>query len=126
MYPKARILVREIRVHLREDKRENSALSRVLAIVAAVHEHILLARVTVQIAEHDEAALLMYLLHETLTVEYCRVQCLVWHLPSTIQVTACKTTAIVTVNYTVRIQHRNHFKHEVLSEHLRFNIVWVS
>ena len=84
MDAESRILVAEIWIHLGEDERENSALSRVLAIVAAVHENVLLARVAVQVAEHDQAPLLVYLLHQTLGMENCRVQGLVWHLPAAI------------------------------------------
>lgn len=39
--------------------------------------------------------------------------------PATVQVTARKTAAIVPVDHAIRVQHRDHFENEVLSEDLR-------
>lgn len=45
------VVIAEVLIHLAEDKWENSTLSRIVLIVAAIHEDILLARVAMKITE---------------------------------------------------------------------------
>lgn len=42
-----------------------------------------------------------------------------WIFPSTVQILSNKTTAIVAIDHTVWVEHRNYFKHKIFSEHPR-------
>lgn len=46
------------------------------------------------------------------------VQYFIWELPATVQVAPSKGTSVVTVNYSVRVQHRNYFEDKIVSEQL--------
>jgi len=53
----------EVRVHFGEEVGQDSTLARVVFKIAPVHEYVLLPRMAVQIAEHDNCALFMDLLN---------------------------------------------------------------
>ena len=126
LHAEARILIAEVRIHLRQNEGEDATLARILPIVAAVHEDVLFARVPVQVAEHDQPALLMDLLHQPLGVENGRVKGLVRSLPAAVQVATCQAAPVVAVDDAVRVEHWDYFEYEVLSEHFGFNVIWVS
>ena len=125
LHPESRVLIAEIRVHFRKNEGEDSTLARILAIVAAIHEDVLFARVSMQVAKHDQSALLMDLLHQPLGVENGRVKGLVWSLPAAVQVATCQAASVIAVNDAVGVEHWDNFEYEVLSQHFGFNVIWV-
>ena len=69
----SRVVIAEVLVHLSKNEWENATFSRIVLIIASVHEDVLFSRVAVKIAEEYEASLLMNLLDQALCMEDCRV-----------------------------------------------------
>lgn len=84
--------------------------------VAAVHEYLLAARMAVKIADQLQWTLGLERLDQLFSVEDCRMQGFVRSFPSAIQIHAQQTAAVVTVDHSVWVQHRNQFEDEVVAQ----------
>lgn len=73
-----------------------------------------------EITEHCKLPLLTELSDTLLGIVYCWMQHFAWSFPSSVQVTACQTASIVTIDNAVGVQHRYDFKNEILSQKLSF------
>ena len=120
----ARLKVKD-RADLGQDIRQDSVLLLVVSAVTTVHEYVLLATVTVHVADHNDATLLVLFLDHLFGGVDRRVQHLTWMLPPAIQITSGQRAAVITIYDAVRIQHRNDFEHVVLSQLVRLLGVWV-
>ena len=68
----------------------------------------------------------MDLLDEFFSGIYSWMQDLAGSFPPPIKITSSQRTPVVSIDYTIWIEHRDHFKHEVLSQEFGLIIVWVS
>jgi len=101
-----------------ENEWEQSRLFRSVRNSTAVHKNILPATVTVIVAKHRKLSFLRELDDELLGIVNAGVKNFRGGLPSTIQITASKTAPVIAIYYTVGVQHRNYFEHEVLAQQL--------
>lgn len=88
--------------------------------VVAVHEDVLFATVSVQIQVQDDLSFLLELAYQSLDRCVLRVKSLIRIFPATVKVLPDQTTAIVSVNHAVRVQHRNDLENKVVPQHLGF------
>ena len=79
-----------------------------------------------QVAEEDQLSLLMHRMYHFLDVVDDWMKHLGWHLPSTVEVAACQRTSIVTIDNSIRIEHRYDLEHEHVTKQLGLRIVGVS
>ena len=88
--------------------------------VVAVHEDVLFATVPVQIQVQDDLSFLLELADQSLDRGVLRVKSLVRIFPAAVKVLPDQTAAVVSVNHSVRIKHRNDLKNKVVPQHLSF------
>lgn len=79
----------------------------------------------VVVAEHRKLPFLRKLNDKLLRIVNTRVQNFRGGFPSAIQITARKTASVVSIYDAVRVQHRNYFEHEVLSQQLSLRRCWI-
>jgi hypothetical protein len=112
----SRVSVHEEGINLRHNEREDPGLFRVVRHVAAVHEDILSSAVTMEITENLQISLFGELDAHVFRCVNLWMENLAWSLPSSIEVASSKRASVVSIDDTVRIEHRNDFKDKVLSE----------
>lgn len=66
----------------------------------------------------NDASLPMRIPYQLLRIENCRMQKFIWRKPFAIQVTPKQTAPIIAIDDTIWIQHRHHFKNEMLPQFL--------
>lgn len=95
-------------------------------VVAAVHEDVLAATMTVEVAEQTELTLLSELKHHLLTRVDGRMEDFRWGFPTAVEVAAGQRAAVVTVNHAIRVQHWYNLKHKVLPQQLGCRLLGTS
>lgn len=94
-----------------------------LATQTTIHKHITLSAVTMHVTKQQNLMVSMALLGQHLSIENGWMK-EPWGVgPTTVQVDTQSITAIVAKGHTVRVQHRNYFEDESLSQKLSFFIV---
>lgn len=94
--------------------------------MAAIHENILLSRMTMHIAKQNNLSLQVGLLQKLLNVVDGWMQRFRRKFPPSIQVAPSQRYSIITVHNAVWIQHGNQFEDEVIPQNLRLPIFRVS
>ena len=82
--------------------------------MTAVHENVLSATVSVEVAKDSELSLLGKIDDHLLRVVDRRVEDFARRFPPTIQITPSERAAIITVYHTVWVEHRDDFENKVL------------
>lgn len=116
----------EVLADFAQEKREDASLLWTFLVVTAVHKDILLPGMPVQVTEQQYSSLFIALFDELLSVIDSRMNNFRRRLPPAIEITPCQRTPIVTVNNSVRIQHRYYLENEIFSEKPSLHVVRVS
>ena len=121
---KLRVVVRVVRMSdLRHQEREHSRCFRVVRLSVTVEEGVLSSAVAVEVAVQSQRALVCETGDELLGVVNRGVQHLARVLPSSVQVAACQTAAVVTVDDSVWVEHGDDLEDELVSELASFSVV---
>ena len=85
-------------------------------VMAPVHEYVFLARVAMNIHVKCDLALGVQSLYQLLCIVNCGVQQRTRVFPTTIEVDTEQRGAVISVDHTVGVEHRNHFEDEVFAK----------
>lgn len=100
------------------EERKTLALQRILTIVAAVDECILLAGVAVQITEKKDLTTFLNTGDELFEMKHLSVVYLRWVLPFLVEVITRQIAAVVAMDDTIRVKHGHDLEHKVLPQFL--------
>lgn len=92
-------------------------------LLTTVHEEIFGSRVPVDVHEEMNVSALQRLLYHFFHAHDLRRRLLHWVHPLTIEVEAGEAASVVAHDDAIRVEHRNNFENEGVSEDARFSLV---
>ena len=112
---KPRVGIDKERINCTKNKWEQPGIFGCSRHLASIHENIFFPTVPMEITKNGNLPLLCKRSNQLLGVVNCGVEDFTWLFPPSVKVTARQTAPIISINHSVRIEHRNYLKHEVLS-----------
>lgn len=84
--------------------------------MAAIHEHVLLPRVAMEVTVHHEASFVVQIFYQLFGIEHRWMQAFMRLLPAPVQIAAGEGASVVAINHTVGVEHRNDLEDVVLPQ----------
>ena len=113
------LLEREVITYFGQDVGKYSCAVRLVLNVITVHKDIFTSRVAMQIAVKSHLTVLGEVSYQLFNRKIDRMQDSRWVLPAPVQILTTETAPIVSIYHTVRIEYRDYFKYEMISQGLR-------